>query len=171
MRNFDFFDFFGVFGVFDLCFLGDPEISEIRGFFDLADPGCPGDPMVGPHTDCVASWDTVGGIQALGGPQEPLQTGFGVAGFGSFARQIWLKSGENFTGWILPDPGCPGDPKVGSHSDCVVSWDTVGGIQALGCPHGPPQTGFGVAQDGPVEVLALFVRQNWLENGENFVEF
>jgi len=44
---------------------------------------------------------------------------------------------------ILPDPGCPRDPKVGSHSDCVVSWDTVGGIQALGCPQGPPQTGFG----------------------------
>ena len=55
---------------------------------------------------------------------------------------------------ILPDPGCPGDPKVGSHGDCMVSWDTLGGIQALGCPQGPPQTGFGVAQDGPVEVLA-----------------
>ena len=45
-------------------------------------------------------------------------------------------------------------PKVGSHPDCMVSWDTVGGIQALGCPQGPPQTGLGVAQDGPVEVLA-----------------
>ena len=56
---------------------------------------------------------------------------------------------------ILPDPGCLGDPKVGSHSDCMVSWDTVGGIQALGCPQGPLQTGFGVAQDGPVEVLAV----------------
>ena len=33
----------------------------------------------------------------------------------------------------------------------MVSWDTVGGIQALGCPQGPPQTRFGVAQDGPVE--------------------
>ena len=41
-------------------------------------------------------------------------------------------------------PRVPGDPKVGSHSDCMVSWDTVGGIQALGCPQGPPQTGFGV---------------------------
>ena len=56
---------------------------------------------------------------------------------------------------ILPGPGCPGDPKVGPHSDCVASWDTVGGIQALGCPQGPPQTGFGVAQDGPVAVLAV----------------
>ena len=116
--------------------------------------------MVGPHIDCVASWDTVGGIQALGAPQGPPQTGFGVAQDGPvgvlvvFARQIWLENGENFTSWILPDPGCPGDPKVGSHSDCVVSWDTVGGIQALGCLQGPPQTGFGVAQDGPVEVLA-----------------
>ena len=54
---------------------------------------------------------------------------------------------------ILPDPGCPGDPMVGAHSDCVVSWDTVGGIQALGCPQGPPQTGFGVAQNGLVAVL------------------
>ena len=44
---------------------------------------------------------------------------------------------------------------VGSHSDCVVSWDTVGGIQALGGPQGRPQTGFGVAQDGPVAVWAV----------------
>ena len=29
------------------------------------------------------------------------------------------------------------------------------GIQALGRPQGPPQTGFGVAQDGPVEVFAV----------------
>ena len=88
--------------------------------------------------------------------------------FGSFLRQTWPEKVEKFTSWILPDPGCPGDPKVGSHSDCVVSWDTVGGIQALGYPQGPPQTGFGVAQDGPVEVLALFVRQNWQETSENF---
>ena len=26
---------------------------------------------------------------------------------------------------ILPDPGGPGDPKVGSYSDRVVSWNTV----------------------------------------------
>ena len=56
---------------------------------------------------------------------------------------------------IMLDPGCPGDPKVGSLSDCMVSWDTVGGIQALGRPQGPLQMGFGVAQDGPVEVLAV----------------
>ena len=56
---------------------------------------------------------------------------------------------------ILPDPGCPGDPMVGPHTDCVASWDTVGGIQELGGPQGPPQTGFGVAQDGPVGVLAV----------------
>ena len=55
---------------------------------------------------------------------------------------------------ILPDPGCPGDPMVGPHTDCVASWDTVGGIQALGGPQGPPQTGFGVAQAGPMGVLA-----------------
>ena len=55
---------------------------------------------------------------------------------------------------ILPDPGCPGDPMVGPHTDCVASCDTVGGIQALGGPQGPQQTSFGVAQDGPVEVLA-----------------
>ena len=52
-------------------------------------------------------------------------------------------------------PRVPGDPMVGPHSDCMVSWDTVGGIQALGCPQGPLQTGFGVAQDGPVAVLAV----------------
>ena len=55
-------------------------------------------------------------------------------------------------------PRVPGDPKVGSHSDCMVSWDTVGGIQALGCPEGPPQTGYWVAQDGPVGVLAVLLR-------------
>ena len=44
---------------------------------------------------------------------------------------------------------------AGSHGDCVVSWDTVGGIQAFDCLQGPPQTGFGVAQDGPVAVLAV----------------
>ena len=56
---------------------------------------------------------------------------------------------------ILPGPGCRGGAMVGPHTDCVASWDTVGGIQALGGPQGPPQTGFGVAQDGPVVVLAL----------------
>ena len=44
---------------------------------------------------------------------------------------------------------------VGPHTDCVASWDTVGGIQALGGPQGPLRTGFGVAQDGPVGVLAV----------------
>ena len=62
-----------------MLFSGTPEWVEFAGFSILPDPGCPGDPMVGPHTDCVVSWDTVGGIQALGGPQGPLQTGFGVA--------------------------------------------------------------------------------------------
>ena len=108
----------------------------------------------------MMSWDTVGGIQAFGCPQGPLQTGFGGAQDGPVAvlavlqGKFWLGKAENSTSWILPDLGCSGDPKVGSHSDCVVSWDTVGGIQALGCPQGPLQMGFGVAQDGPVEVLA-----------------
>ena len=60
---------------------------------------------------------------------------------------------------ILPDPACPGDPMVGPHTDCVASWDTVGGIQALGGPQGRPQTGFGVAQVGPVAVLAVLEGQ------------
>ena len=91
----------------------------------------------------MVSWDTVGGIQAPGCPHGPLQTGFGVAKDGpvevlaALQGKIWLETGENFTSWILPDPGCPGEPKVGSHSDCVVSWDTVGGIQARGCLQGP----------------------------------
>ena len=78
--NFDFLDFLGVSGLFDLCFfLGTPKWVKFAVFSFFPDPGCPGDPMVGPHTDCVASWDTVGGIQAPGGPREPPQTGFGVA--------------------------------------------------------------------------------------------
>ena len=56
---------------------------------------------------------------------------------------------------ILPAPECPGDPMVGPHTDCVASWDTVGGIQALGGPQGPPESGFGVPHDGPVGVLAV----------------
>ena len=47
---------------------------------------------------------------------------------------------------ILPDPGRPRDPKVESHTDPVVSWDTVGGIRALVCPQGPPQAGFGATK-------------------------
>ena len=109
----------------------------------------------------MLSWDTVGGIQARGGLQGPLQTGAGVAQDGPVGvlavlkGKFWLENGGNFTSWILPDPGCPRDPKVGSHSNCMVSWETVGGIQVLGCPQRPPQTGFGVAQDGPVAVLAV----------------
>ena len=109
----------------------------------------------------MASWDTVGGIQALGGPQRPPQTGFGVAQDGPVAvmavlqGKIGWKTVIFFTSWILSDSGCPGDPKVGFHSDCLVSWDSVGGIQVLGCRQGPPQTGFGVAQYGPVAVLAV----------------
>ena len=56
---------------------------------------------------------------------------------------------------ILLVTGCPGDPLVGPHTDCVASWDTVGGIKALGRPQGPLQTGVGVAPEGPVEVLAV----------------
>ena len=47
---------------------------------------------------------------------------------------------------ILPDPGCLRHLKVASHTDSVVSWDPVGGIQPLVCPQGPPQAGFGVAK-------------------------
>ena len=49
----------------------------------------------------------------------------------------------------------PRGPKVGPQTDCVASWDTVGGTQALGGPQGPSQMGLGVAQDGPVAVLAV----------------
>ena len=80
LRNFVFFQFLGFLGSFRLVFFsGTPEWVKFRIFLIFPDPGCPGDPMVEPHTDCEASWDTVGGIQALGGPQGPRQTGFGVA--------------------------------------------------------------------------------------------
>ena len=69
---------------------------------------------------------------------------------------------------LLPDPGCPRDPKVGSHTDYVVSWDTVGGIRALVCPQGPLQTGFGVAKKRRTRQRARLVGQILLENGENF---
>ena len=68
-----------------------------------------------------------------------------------------LETGEFRVFLILLDPGCPGDPKVGFHGDCVVSSDTVGGIQALGCLEGPPQTGFGVAKKRPARRRACLV--------------
>ena len=149
-------------GAFRLIFFpGTPEWVKFAVFAILPDPGCPGDPKVGPHTDCVASWDTVGGIQALGGPEGSPQTGFRVAQDGPVAVLAVL---QGKFGWktvkilqvgFCRTQGALGDPKVGSHSDCVVSWDTVGRIQALGGPQGNPLTGFGVAQDGPVEVLAV----------------
>ena len=82
---------------------------------------------------------------------------FGVLG-GLFDKYLFQgpRKWVNFRMFlILPEPGCLGDHKVGPHTDCVVSWDTVGGIQALGGPQGPLQTDFGVAQDGPVTVLAV----------------
>ena len=75
-----FFAFLGVLGAFRLVFFfGDPEMGEIQNIFDFAGPRVPGDLKIGPHTDCVVSRDTVAGIQALGGPQGPPQTGFVVA--------------------------------------------------------------------------------------------
>ena len=110
-----FFDFFGVFGVFDLCFFRGPRNS--RFFFILPDPGCPGDPMVGAHTDCVASWDIVGGIQALGAPQGPPRTGFGVAQDGAVGVLAVL---QGKIGWktvkilqfgFCRTQGAPGTPR------------------------------------------------------------
>ena len=86
-------------------------------------------------------------------PQVPPQAGFGVAKKRCARRparlvgQIWLENGKFFSRWVLPDPGCPGGPMVGSHSDCVVSWDSTEGLPSPFCPQGPPQAGFGVAKN------------------------
>ena len=96
-----------------MLFSGNPEWVKFAVFSILLDPGCPVDPMVGPHTDCVASWDTVGGIQALGGPQGPPQTGFWVAQDGLVAVLAVLqgkfgwKTAKNFTSWIFSGPRVP----------------------------------------------------------------
>ena len=146
------------FGAFERCralvfFSGPRKRVKSAIFGVLPDPGCPRDPKVGSHSDCVVSWDTVGGIRALVCPQGPPQTGFGVAKKRRARRrarlvgQIWLGNGENLDfgkSWILPDPGCPRDPTIRSHSDSVVSWDTLEGFQALFCVQGPLQTSFGV---------------------------
>ena len=88
-----------------------------------------------------------------------ISTFFAVLGFWGAFRLVFFSGAPEWVKFriflILPDPGCLGGPKVGSHSDCMVSWDTVGGIPALGCPQGPLQTGFGVAQGGLVEVLQV----------------
>ena len=115
-----------------MFFSGTPNSLKFTVFSILPDPGCPGDPMVrGPYSLCCvlghcrrhpSSWCPAGT------PADGFwgRTRWYRGGYGSFARQIWLENGENFTSWILPDPGCPGDPKIGSYSDCMVSW--VSGI-------------------------------------------
>ena len=69
---------------------------------------------------------------------------------------------------ILPDLGCPRDPKVGSHTASAVSWDTVGGIRALVCPQGPLQAGFGVTKKRCARRRTRLVGQILLGNGEKF---
>ena len=63
LRNFDFFEFvgvLGVLGVFGWCFFsGTPKWVKFAVFSILPGAGFPGDRMVEPHTDCVASWDNV----------------------------------------------------------------------------------------------------------------
>ena len=72
-QNFVFFCVVGLFGGPGTCvFFGAPETGEIRDFFILPDPGCPRDPKVGSHSDCVVSWYDLGGIEALFWMQGPL---------------------------------------------------------------------------------------------------
>ena len=69
---------------------------------------------------------------------------------------------------ILPDPECPMDPKVGSHSDCVAPWGTTEGFRSIFHVLGPPQTSFGVPARRSHSILGSFVRQILLENSETF---
>ena len=140
--------FSGLRGLLALVFFSGPrKWPKIAIFLILPDPGFPRDPNVESHTDPVVSWDTVGSIRALVCPQGPPQAGFGVAKKRCARRrarllgQIWLGNGENLDfgkSWILPDPGCPRDPTIGSHSDCVVSWDSIEGLRALFLRAGTP---------------------------------
>ena len=127
-----------LFGGLGTCvFWGAPETGDNRDFFDFAGPRVPQGPRGGVPTDCVVSWGTVGGIRVFVCPQGPPQAGFGVAKDRCARRrahlvgQIWLENSEILPSLLLPGPGCPVDPTVGSHSDCVVSWDTLEGVQAL----------------------------------------
>ena len=78
---------------------------------------------------------------------------FSPSGHFSFFRGPEPDEIRNIFHFVVPR--LPRGPQGRFHSDCVVSWDTAGGIQAFGCPQGPLQPGFGVAEDGPVEVLAV----------------
>ena len=102
--------------------------------------------MVGSHSDWVVSWDSIEGLPALFCPQGPLQAGFGVAKNRCARRrarlvgQIWLGNRYNLDFWKKLDfagPRVPRDPTLGSHSDCVVSWDSIEGLSALFCVQGP----------------------------------
>ena len=104
-----------------MFFLGTLKWVKFAGFFD----GCPEDPMVGPHTDCVVSWDTVVGIQPLGGLQGAPQTGFVVAQDGRVGVLAVL---QGKFGWEMvkilkvgfcPTPGALGIPKQGP---IVIVW-------------------------------------------------
>ena len=130
-------------GGFRLVFFSGPrKRANFAIFLLLLDPGRPREPTVGSHSDCVVSWDTVGGIQALGCPQGPPETGFGAAKKRRARRRARLvghfglvlgRKRQNSQSSILTDPWCPMDPKVGSHSVCVLSWDSLEGFQALFC--------------------------------------
>ena len=77
---------FAFWGAIRLVFLsGTPGWVKFVIFSILPDPGCLGDPKLGPHTNCVAPWDTVGDIQSLGRLQGPQQTVFGVVQDGPVA--------------------------------------------------------------------------------------
>ncbi len=114
-----------------MFFSGSPKRAKVAIVLILTDLGCPRDAKVGYHSDCVVSWDTVGGIQALGCPQGPPQTGFWAAKKRCARRRARLVGHFGLVRvkfaifLILPDPGCPVDPKVGSHSDCVAPWGTI----------------------------------------------
>ena len=154
-------------GVFDLCFFRAPGNGRISRFFlILPHPGCPRDPTGGSHSDCVVSWDTVGGIQALGCPQGPPETGFGVAKKRRARRWARLvghfglvsgRKGQNSQSSILTDPQCSMDPKVGSHSVCVLSWDSLEGVQALFCVLGTGESDFWVPARWLRARLAVFL--------------
>ena len=140
-----------------MCFFGGRKRVKFTFFLIFPDQGCPRDPKVGSHSDCVVSWDTIGGIQALGCPQGPPETGFGVAEKSPAHRRAHLvghfglalaRKGQNSQSSILTDQWCSMDPKVGSHSVCVLSWDSLEGFQALFASWAPEKAIFGSPQGG-----------------------
>ena len=78
-------------------------------------------------------------------------------GFRQFCKANLAEKGQIWQSSILTGPRSSVDPAVGSHSVCVLSWDTLEGIQALYWLLGTLEIGFWVPARWLRARLAVFL--------------